>query len=68
MKMKLIEQLVEHLHLDCNRCFSENVVPTGKVIVDNDGVYLEVRCLDCGCVDECGDGEFWHYHEIVKVE
>lgn len=64
--MNLFNQLVEHLHLDCPACFSENVETTGNVELDDYGAYLEVRCNNCNKKNFVGDGDFWDEHEIVK--
>jgi Zn finger protein HypA/HybF involved in hydrogenase expression len=66
--MKLINPLIleqkimikhSSLHLDCSKCFSEDVIPVGNYVDDGQGLFVDVKCNNCNEITQCGDGDYF---------
>lgn len=51
----------------CHECESINVTPTGRIKKDEYGVYVQLKCNECGRDTEDGDGELFDYYNVNEA-
>lgn len=56
--MNVCEEFSSLSHVDCGKCYSEDVFLLGTYQIDGNGFFVDVKCNSCGKKSETGDGEF----------
>lgn len=58
------DEVSQVIQPDCLECESLHVSLLGTFCFDDYGLYLFVKCHQCGYVGDCGDSHFFEYYHL----